>query len=431
MALPDTLRSTSARAAQRAPHADLPSRAAESAGPPTALVEQWMTAARPRLLRFACAHGLSIDAAHEVVQETMLEAWRHLDALSAPAGFQTWLNAICRNVCQRYRRAHHLMAQRELPLVNPTEIEDGDGNDMSYLQEMPDPLALDPVDELERQDWMTLLDRALGFLSAPSREAVQLCYLNDLPQREAARQLGLTITALEARLHRARRQLRQVLNTELRAQAEDFGLPVAADHEDAGAGWRDTRLWCSKCGQRRLRGAFEPLAADRVNLRLRCPGCGHEINSWGHVPLQGIRSFRPAYKRVMRHASNYFQPGLGSGWLACTACGTPQPLRVVDADEAIRVLGGTEKQPGLLVISQCQACRRHHADIAVAALLWTHPSIQSFLGAHPRALTEPESYIEYLGQPAIRVRVAAVTSTQRLTLITHPKTLQVLATFEE
>src|SRR5262249_39159771 len=153
-----------------------------------------------------------------------------------------------------------------------------------YPQDILDPLAIDPAEEMERRDWETLCDRALGYLSAPAREAVELCYLTQLPQRAAAQQLGVAIAALEARLYRARRQLRQVLSSGLRAEAEAFGLTRNADDEERAVGWRETRLWCPSCGQRRLHGAFEPLAAGPVNLHLRCSSCGHEVNSWGHVP---------------------------------------------------------------------------------------------------------------------------------------------------
>lgn len=420
------------RAHGPAPRADLLDRQTAGADLPTALVEQWMASARPRLLRLAHGQELLHDAANEVVQDTLLEAWRHLDALSAPEGFQAWLSAICRNVCRRYGRVHRRLAQRELPMGEPEVFEDGDGAEWMSAHEIPDPDAIDPAEAMERADRETLLDRALGYLTAPAREAVELCYLAELPQRDAAQQLGLTTAALEARLHRARRQLRQVLSGELRSQAEAFGLALNADGEDRAAGWRATRLWCLACGRQRLRGAFEPLAAGRVNLHLRCPGCGHEVNSWGHVPLEGMRSFRPAYKRVMHYASSYFLPGLTSGWLACEACGTPQPLRLVGADEP---LGGARdhhyQAAGLLLVTQCQACGRHHADIAVAALLWTQPAVQRFLDAHPRAIMEPETLVEYLGQPAVRLRLTAISSAARLTLLAHPQTLQALTTFHE
>jgi hypothetical protein len=289
------------------------------------------------------------------------------------------------------------------------------------------------VEELEHHDRETLLDYALGYLAAPTREAVMLCYLAELPQRQAAQQLGVTIAALEARLHRARRQLRQVLSGDLRAQAEDVGLSLDADGETTTALWRDTRLWCPSCARHRLRGAFEPLPACRTNLHLRCPGCAHEVNSWGHVPLDGMQSFRPAYKRVMQYTHAYFLPGLVSGRLTCEACGALQPLDLVRADDLPGTSGGSHDHPdhhdqsGLLLVTQCPACGSHHAEIAVATLLWTQPVVQRFLDAHPRSVTEPETLIEYQGQLAILVRMTDISSAARLTLVSHPQTLQVLA----
>jgi RNA polymerase sigma factor (sigma-70 family) len=402
----------------------------------TEVIEHEMATARPRLLRQARAHGLPLDTAQEVVQETLLEAWRHLHALSDPAGFQLWLNAICRNVCRRYGRAYQVLAHREVPLDtrgDPDGYEDGDGCGDPYLHDIPDPLAIDPIEELERHDRETLLDQALGYLATPTREAVTLCYLAELPQQQAAQHLGMTLAALEARLHRARRQLRQVFSRDLRAKAEGVGLTLDADGETTMALWRETRLWCPSCARHRFRGAFEPLPAGLINLHLRCPGCAYEVNSWGHVPLEGMQSFRPAYKRVMRYAHAYFLPGLPSGRLTCEACGALQPLDLVRADELPGVSGGSHDhhdQSGLLLVTQCPACGRHPAEIAVATLLWTQPVAQRFLDTHPRSMTEPETLAEYQGQPAICVRMIDISSAARLTLVAHAQTLRLLATFQ-
>jgi hypothetical protein len=323
------------------------------------------------------------------------------------------------------------MAKRHLPQYLPA-LRPWLSGASAYLHDIPDPLAIDPIEDLERHDREILLDRALGHLAAPTREAVALCYLAELPQRQAAQQLGLTIAALEARLHRARRQLRQVLSGELRAQAEDVGLTLDADSETTTALWRETRLWCPSCARHRLRGAFEPLPSGRINLHLRCPGCAHEVNSWGHVPLEGMQSFRPAYKRVMQHTHAYFLPGLLSGRLACEKCGSLQPLDLVRADELPSVGGGSHDrhhQSGLLMVTRCHACGWHHGEIAVAALLWTEPVVQRFLDVHPRSVTEPETLVEYQRQPTIRVRMTDMSSAVRLTLLAHPQTLQVLATY--
>jgi RNA polymerase sigma-70 factor (ECF subfamily) len=235
-------------------------------------------------LRLARPYGIASEATNDVVQETLLEAWRHLDVLVEPDGFTAWLAAICRNICQRYHRAHSQVMQHELPWGwssgSPWEEENGtwpflDGFDF------PDPSAVDPLEELDRQDLATLLDHALGHLPRPSREAIALCYLAELTQREAAQRLQLTIQALEARLHRARNQLRQILSGPLRSEAQALGVTVDVE---VPAGWHDTRLWCPSCGKARFIGVFEHDPGSNASLRLRCAGCRYEVNSWGMCP---------------------------------------------------------------------------------------------------------------------------------------------------
>src|SRR5215472_4370659 len=141
-------------------------------------LEQWMTAAHPRLLRLARTYGITAETAHDVVQETLLEAWRHLDAIVEPEGFTAWLAAICRNVCRRYHRAHSEMMQRELPW-GPSPVSSEEEHDSWLFPhgiDVPDHTVVDPLEDLGRQDLATLLDHALGQLPPSAREAIALCY---------------------------------------------------------------------------------------------------------------------------------------------------------------------------------------------------------------------------------------------------------------
>src|SRR5262249_34543501 len=138
---------------------------------------------------------------------------------SASEGFDAWLAAICRNVCRRFLRARGQLAARQVRLPSHPAHAGGEDPGAMRLLDLPDPLAIDPSAELDRQDLERLLDHALGYLPQSARELVELCYLAEVPQREAALRLGLTLGALEARLHRARRHLRQVLGGALRAES--------------------------------------------------------------------------------------------------------------------------------------------------------------------------------------------------------------------
>lgn len=70
-----------------------------------AQLEELLAAARPRLLRLARLNGIVGDRAEDVVQETCIEAWQHLEGLREPDRFAAWLDGICRNVCKRQLRA--------------------------------------------------------------------------------------------------------------------------------------------------------------------------------------------------------------------------------------------------------------------------------------------------------------------------------------
>src|SRR5260370_27310790 len=128
-------------------------------------LDELLATARPRLLRIARLNGIDQDGVEDVVQETLIEAWRHLEKLREPERFAAWLDGICRNVCKRH--IHIQAANIEVSALpgNQNEI-DAVGFDL------PDPLAIDPAEELERQDMQILLDRALGHLSTSTRELI-------------------------------------------------------------------------------------------------------------------------------------------------------------------------------------------------------------------------------------------------------------------
>ena len=247
------------------------------------------------------------------------------------------LPPLCARACAR-------TAARASPI--PAPDDDGDDATTALLNDIPDSDAADPIEELTRQDMALLLDHALGLLPEGARELVELCYLRELPQREATDRLGLSLSALEARLHRARRQLRALFNGPLRGEAEAFGL--ALDDESA-QGWRETRLWCTLCGRRRLAGMFIVQPDGSVNLHMRCADCeqrsglsdidSSSVHSKGLIRLDGLRSFRPAWKRTMQGTAQQFTQALRAGAYRCPFCGAPATLQLVDKaqiDDAFR-----------------------------------------------------------------------------------------------
>ncbi|QBD79255.1 sigma-70 family RNA polymerase sigma factor [Ktedonosporobacter rubrisoli] len=195
-------------------------------------LEEVLATARPRLLRIARMQGVAPDAIDDVVQETLVEAWQHLDKLRTPERFHAWLDGICRNVCLRWSSTQKKYLLRRAILPDPfAEKLNGPGS--SLEEDLPDPKALDPAEELSQQELPILLGQALDYLPGVTREIVELYYLAGIPQRVIAARLSLTLKALEVRLVRARRQLRHILSNQLRADAEAFGLILDQDTRGA------------------------------------------------------------------------------------------------------------------------------------------------------------------------------------------------------
>lgn len=403
-----------------------------------------LVAARPRLARLARLRGAPPDAAEDIVQETLLEAWRCLDRLYDPTGIDRWVDEICRNICRRYARKHAL--DQRYVMFSGSDDEDGQSTwDTALLESLPDRDIDDPIEALSRQDMALLLDRALGLLPANAREVVDLCYLRELPQREATDRLGLSLSALEARLHRARLQLRALFNGPLRSEAEAFGMAL----DDANAqGWHETRLWCTLCGRRHLSGMFVAQSDGSVNLHMRCPDCeqrsgltdidGSSVHSKGLVQLDGLRSFRPAWKRTMQGTAQRFMQGLLTGAYRCPYCGSAASLHLVDKNDASFPLGvdmpdGLARHPyHFWVWWTCHESHYNsdgHCGLFAASdlIYWSHVETQRFMRAHPHNISEPELLVEYAGKPALRLQLADTTTSARLTVLADRQTLRVLA----
>jgi RNA polymerase sigma factor (sigma-70 family) len=397
--------------------------------PDPADFERRLADARPRLVRLARSYGVTPEAAEDTAQETLLVAWKRLERLSSTERLDAWLNSICHHVAQHAIRANQQWARQTIPLTRFAQ-EDAEGLPGSPLAE-----DVDLAEALHQEDLERLLDQALAHLSEGAREIIELCYLSDLPQREVAERLGLTLSSLEARLHRTRLRLRQLVNGELRPAAEELGLLLDSDES---TGWRETREWCNFCGRRRLRGTFEPLANGAINFRLRCPDCsqrfgGDIYSTGGLIPFSGARAFRPALRRLIRmlkeHYATDYVAALRQGWQVCPGCKSTVPVRLIGPGGSL----GAFADQARLVIS-CPRCGMIISPAALAAY-WTDatmtPLALAFVDTHPRWRIQPDVSTEYDGRAAFQFRMVDTASVAQLTLLADARTLHVLAVHQQ
>jgi RNA polymerase sigma-70 factor, ECF subfamily len=138
--------------------------------------------------------------AEDAVQEAMIAAFTHLRRFQGRADFLTWATRILINAAlQQIRRS------RSKPTVSWEQVA-GEGEGVSCEEYLRDPQPT-PEEQLREREQREMLASALSKLPEESLQAIQLCQFAEHPLKEAANTLGLPVTTLKTRLHRARRAL--------------------------------------------------------------------------------------------------------------------------------------------------------------------------------------------------------------------------------
>lgn len=129
--------------------------------------------------------------AEDVVQETLLRAWRHPSALDESRGsVRAWLFTVARNIVIDEWRAHRSHSEYA-------------------VADVPEPA--DSVDSTDQLLLSWVVADALSKLSPDHRAVLVECYYRGLPVAEAARRLDIPEGTVKSRTHYALRALRLAL----------------------------------------------------------------------------------------------------------------------------------------------------------------------------------------------------------------------------
>ncbi len=144
------------------------------------------------------ARGVEASAVEEVLQEIGAAALAGADRLRDPTKVAPWLYRIAVVSALQHRRR---LGRRKKLLRNyadQTAVESSSAE-------------ADPLDWLLAEEQRQLVRQAIEHLPPRDAEILLLKYTEDWSYRQLAEHLGISTSAVEARLHRAREKMRRAL----------------------------------------------------------------------------------------------------------------------------------------------------------------------------------------------------------------------------
>ena len=154
---------------------------------------------------YAIAQGMlrNEQDARDVVQETFLNVYRHLDGFRGDSSFQTWISRIAtNNALMKLRRRRR---KPEAPLELPPG-KDGEPREREVIDLRPLADQVHENAELGRQ-----IRAAVDALPEKYRDVLVLADYQHMTMQEIAESLDLSIPNVKTRLHRARMAVRATL----------------------------------------------------------------------------------------------------------------------------------------------------------------------------------------------------------------------------
>ncbi len=388
-------------------------------------IDHLLTGERAWLVRKCALITRNADAAEDLAQETLLEAWRNQYKLhdltsNGQAQVRKWLAAIAQSICLRWlREDYHERAHRviqQLPLANDSSAS-SQGRDQWSIELVASPDKYSVEIELERAELNTLLSRALSSLSEPLRAAMVARYLQGASHDEITQQLQVSEEALVQRIYRGKQALRLLLTTSLSDELATYGIYP----QDAVPRILVTRMYCPWCGNDYL---VLNENAQNGKLSFRCRSC--------HTSAGGRSNFAH-WQKMSSAAAKYIQL---IAWLyayywqaidqqpACFFCGETAILTVKDAESLPPKYHGLGDQQGVAIV--CSQCQRTHYN-TLSHLTFDLPQVQRFWKTHKRVHWQQGEQIEHAGIPAVVSVFQSKSTNNRIEVLIDRQTFRVLA----
>jgi RNA polymerase sigma-70 factor (ECF subfamily) len=153
------------------------------------------------------------EDAEDVLQETFMKAYEHLEQFKGDSKFYTWIVRIAVN--QALMKLRRRKSDKSVSLDE--QIDTGEDTVVREIAAWGE----DPEERFSREELGEILDGAVQSLEPPYRSVFVLRDIEELSTEETAEALGLSVPAVKSRLLRARLQLREKLTRLFKRKGDD------------------------------------------------------------------------------------------------------------------------------------------------------------------------------------------------------------------
>lgn len=156
------------------------------------------------LINFIARYIGDRNSAEDIAQEVFLKVFKVANDYKPQAKFRTWLFTIATNLCLNEIRSNKSRPQ----FVDLSELCEAGSSFVTSD-------AFSPEKAAENSELSTAIRKALSILPENQRIAILLRQYNDFSYGEISKIMGLSISAVESLIHRARQNLKKTLTSYL------------------------------------------------------------------------------------------------------------------------------------------------------------------------------------------------------------------------
>jgi RNA polymerase sigma-70 factor (ECF subfamily) len=143
--------------------------------------------------------------AEDVTQDVLLQVVRKLDTFRGESQFPTWLHRVTVNAALAHRRKRAGRDERQAPEAVEAFLGDGHADRSAGVR------SIRPEQSVLDQEQQEVIEKAIARLPELYRDVYVLADIEQLPNAEIGEILGLSVSAVKSRLHRARLLMRDAL----------------------------------------------------------------------------------------------------------------------------------------------------------------------------------------------------------------------------